>query len=312
MAMEILLVITLIAVAASVLYVAATLKLRIEKNATPLVDNAAETIRREITSSGGELGKQLQAITKELPQDREQLLKHINTTSAGLTQQLQAITGQAGQNRELLKHLEEQISTRQNQYAEDLHGLDHRVAQLHESVDRQSSQVTAMFSYTKRQEKKAESSSEIDPLVLAMLEAESLMESQGWGKPPRLYALTEKNTEIRDGGPPALIPAEQEPIPDDNLIAALAGTRWPEDVVGCVLVTELTDLPPWDREGAFADPLAAGQWASTHPDGRPARLAVGVSRNGEHACGLRIKGEDDIQIRTELAEGLVTVLLGTF
>jgi uncharacterized protein YoxC len=322
MVMELLLLIAIIAVAASALYVAATVKSRIVQNIDLLINNAAESTRREINAPKGGLGQQIQAITEELPQDRELLLKHIQATSGGLTQQIQAITGELRQDSELVRHLDEQIDTRQSQLTRDLQELGHRVAQLQESVDRQSTRVAAIYRHTKRQEMQTESSSEIDSLILAMLEAEFHVESQGWGKPPRLYALTEKTSsidghhelraEMRGAGPEALIPVEQEPLPDGNLIEVLAGTHWPEDVVGCVLVTELTDLPPQDGEGAYADPPGAEQWASTHPDGRPARLAVGVRRNGEHTCGLRIKGEDDVQIRAELAQDLVTALLRTF
>jgi len=92
----------------------------------------------------------------------------------------------------------------------------------------------------------------------------------------------------------------------------LAGIHWPADVAGCVLVTELAALPTGGEEDAPIDPVAAGQWTSAHPDGRAARLAVGIRRSGEHKCGLRIKGEDEMQVRTDLAGDLATALLRTF
>jgi hypothetical protein len=117
---------------------------------------------------------------------------------------------------------------------------------------------------------------------------------------------------MRDAGPGGFILVEQQPPPAGDLIEVLASIHWPEDVVGCVLVTELINLPPGAEEDAPIAPVAAEQWASARPDGRPARLAVGVCGNGEYTCGLRLKGDDDVQVRTDLAGDLVTTLLGTF
>jgi len=168
----------------------------------------------------------------------------------------------------------------------------------------------------------AEGSYEMDPLIFAMLDAESHMARKGWGLPPQLYALATKTSlsaadqelaaEVQDARPDALIPVEQEPLPEGDPIEVLARIHWPHEVVGCVLVTELIVLPPSAEEDAPSDPAAAEQWASSRPDGRQARLAVGVSRNGEYMCGLRIKGENDVQVGAELADDIVTALLGTF
>lgn len=163
---------------------------------------------------------------------------------------------------------------------------------------------------------------EMDSLTFAMLEAEYHMARRGWGLPPQLYALIEKAVliaavqelaaEVRDARPGSLIPVEQEPLPEGDPIEVLASIHWPDEVVGCVLVTELVVLPPGTEEEAPRDPVAAEQWASAHPDSRQARLAVGVSRDGEYACGLRLHGEDDVQVGVELADDIVTALLGTF
>jgi hypothetical protein len=246
MVMEILLLITVIAVAASALFVAVTFNSRTAQNIAPFADRFAGQIEK----ARGELKEQVKEIAGQL--------KRIEETSKGLGQQIEA--------------------------------------------------VTAEVRSAGRREKQAESSPDIDSLVLAMLEAESLAEAQGWGKPPQLYALT---AEPQNGRSAALIPVAREPLPDGSLIEGLASIHWPEDVAGCVLVTELSELPFRGAETAFADPGAAGQWTSTHPDGRPARLAVGVRRNGDHTYGLRIKGEDDVQVHADLAEDLVRALRGT-
>jgi hypothetical protein len=117
---------------------------------------------------------------------------------------------------------------------------------------------------------------------------------------------------MRYGRPDRLILAAHESLPSDGLIEALADIRWPGDVVGCVLITEFADLPARGEDDAPLDPDAGAQWANPHPDGRPARLAAGVRRSGEHLCAFRIKDDSDFQVRNEMAGDIVTALLGTF
>jgi uncharacterized protein YoxC len=319
--MEILLVIALIAVAGSALYVATTLNSRTQKNIAPLVDGAAGKIRNTLEATSGELRQRIEAIADQLQGARE-LVNQIEATNNELRQQVQAITFEVRQGTGLAKHLGERVATQQIQLSRDLLQLDHRAAQFCESLAQQSAQIAEIHNSIRRVQKQAERPSGIDSLVMAMLEAESHAEINGWGKPPQLYALinnvssTDKNRELaaerREARPEVLIPVEREPLPEGNLIEALASIHWPQDVVGCVLVTELADLRLRGEDRTFVDNASAGQWASTHPDGRPARLAIGVRRDGEHTYGLRIKGEDDVQVRADLAEDLVTALRRTF
>ena len=322
--MEILLLIAILAVGASGLYVAATCNTRAKRNFAPL-DDAAEKIEaargqlgQQVQGIGGELqrntelvryleaasrelGQQVQGIAGELRRNTE-LVRHLEAASGELRWQVQAVTEELRQDRERVKHSDEQIEARQNQHGRDLALLDHRVAELRESLTQQSTRISRIYRYVMRQETQAGSSAENNSLLLAMLETESYVDDKGWDGRPHLYALTA--AEMSDSRPAALIPVEHERLPDGDLIEVLAGIHWPADVVGCVLVTELAAAP--------VDALAAGEWTSTHPDGRSARLAVGVCRSGEHTCGLRIKGEDEVQVRPELAPDLVTALLGTF
>jgi gas vesicle protein len=336
--MEILLIIAILAVGASGLYVAATFNTRAKRNFDPLND-AAKDIAAKIEAARGQLGQQVQGIGGELQRNTElvryleaasrelgqqvqgiagelrrntELVRHLEAASGELRWQVQAITEELRQDRERVKHSDEQIEARQNQHGRDLALLDHRVAELRESLAQQNIRISRIYRYVMRQETQAGSSAENNSLLLAMLETESYVDDKGWDGRPHLYALTEKTSEMSDSRPAALIPVEHERLPDGDLIEVLAGIHWPADVVGCVLVTELAALPPRSEEDAPVDALAGGQWTSTHPDGRSARLAVGVRRSGEHTCGLRIKGEDEVQVRPELAPDLVTALLGTF
>lgn len=319
--MDILLLITLITVASSALFVAFTLNRRTEQKFTPIADRAAmnaakdagdkiEAVRTELKQQIKEIAGQLQNSIDGQQHNNKELVKQVEAASQGLREQVQAITFEVRQDAGVVKHLGEQIGTQQNQLSQDLRQLDRRLAQLSESLARQSAPVAEFHCSIGRREKQTtEASPDVDSLTRAMLEAESHAETRGWGKPPQLYALT---AETQDGRSAALTPVEREPLPDGNLIEGLASIHWPEDVAGCVLVTELSALPLRGEETAFVDPVASGQWASMHPDGRPARLAVGVRRNGEHTYGLRIKGEDDVQVRADLAEDLVSALQRTF
>jgi hypothetical protein len=168
----------------------------------------------------------------------------------------------------------------------------------------------------------AEVSDAAHPLVLAMLEAESNRGRDGWEKPPQLYALVGKTAVIAAdpaleaiiGETPegSLIPVKQQPLPPGEPAEVLADVHWPEEVAGCVLVTELVMLPPEAEDEAPADPGAAEERASGHRGTRRARLAVGVTRNGQYTCILRMQGEDSVQLDPRLADDLVAALLATF
>jgi hypothetical protein len=319
--MEILLLVAIVAVAASGLYVAATFNRRTRLNAAPLIDHVDDRME----AAAKDLGEQIKAITDELQGDKDLITQGFRRIQGRLDRTdslISSIPAQLLAEIETIKRLNEQIGTRQDEFGRDLLQLDHRVAQLGESLVQQSARIREIHDYAKSQGRRAWSSPRMDSLALAMLEAESHVDRKGWGKPPHLYALTEKisptaadhelSADMQDARLGGLIPVEQDPLPEGDLIEALAEIHWPEDVVGCVLVTELTTLPPRGKEDGPSNPVAAEQWASTRPDGRPARLAVGVCRKGEYKCGLRIKGEDDVQFRTELDSDLVTALLGTF
>jgi hypothetical protein len=144
----------------------------------------------------------------------------------------------------------------------------------------------------------------------------------GWGQPPRLFSLARKasftdadpqlEAKLEDAGPDALIPRLQPDLPAKDPFEAIARIHWPDEVVGCVLVTEFVALPPEAEKDAPEDPAAVEQWARQNSRGKTARLAVGVTRSGGYICGLRLEGADDVQIGRDLADDLVAALLGTF
>ena len=68
--MEILLLVTIMVVAASCLYVAATFNKRTKQNTGPLIDDAVKDIAERIDRATENLRRQLQLITNELRKDR--------------------------------------------------------------------------------------------------------------------------------------------------------------------------------------------------------------------------------------------------
>src|SRR5215831_997344 len=90
---------------------------------------------------------------------------------------------------------------------------------------------------------------QMNPLEFAVLEAESISACGGWGQPPHLYALARKedvvaacqelDSKIPDEPAGSLIPIEQRPLPKDEPNEVLTNIYWPDQVAGCVLVTEL-------------------------------------------------------------------------
>jgi hypothetical protein len=317
--MEMLILIAVIATGTSALYVAYTFKKYAERDADPLIQRTLQAARTQTGAASEDLRRQIQANTTRLdamarnaPVTTGELEQQVQAVTAALQRELQSITTELRQDREAAAQLANRIDTRQAQLAKDLSEANRRVAQLGESLARQAAQLTAIYS----QGRLTGPSAEMNQLTLAMLEAESHVDSKGWGTLPHLFALTEwmpaglADHELSAGTPDALILVPHK-LPDGDLAAALASIHWPEDVVGCVLVTELTDLPA-RKDGAPVDQVAARHWASARPDGGPARLAVSVGRNGEHVCGFRVKGEHDVQTRADIGSDVVNVLRGTF
>jgi hypothetical protein len=163
---------------------------------------------------------------------------------------------------------------------------------------------------------------ETDELTSAVVETARYAAGKGWDRPPQLYALARRAAlgsldldlpaEVRDAPGDSLIPIEQDPLPEGDPDEVLASIHWPEDVDGCVLVTEIVVLPPDAEKEVPREATAAEQWAAAQPGRRDARLTVGVLRDGHYACCLQLQGEEDLLVRNDLADDVVTALLGTF
>jgi hypothetical protein len=304
--MDIVLLVAVVAVAISGLYVAAALKLRAQDTTEPLlnrvimqvngkIEAAAKSQRQEL-QDGLDQGRQLEARRWGTAEDQFREM-------AGV---ISEVRRQAGKTQQQV----DRIADRVEGIARQLAAVELRKARL-ARVNTSSGEIPVN-----------EVTDATHPLALAVLESESNRARDGWGKPPQLYALATKASlietdpeledQIEAAPKGSLIPVKQEPLPPGEPLEVLAGVHWPDHVTGCVLVTELVVLPPQTEAQAPRDPEELEQWASRRPDGRPARLAVGVSRNGDYACILRLQGDDSVEFDPGLADDLVTALVATF
>jgi hypothetical protein len=149
---------------------------------------------------------------------------------------------------------------------------------------------------------------ELDPLTSAVVAVEQEVSGQGWSQAPRLYALTDRDklarhgfgSEIADAPEGTLIPVEQKALPEGDLDDALSMITWPDDVLGCVLVTEVrVQVQP--AGPPRADPAPA----------QLARLAVGALRDGTWSSCVRVEGDEELILGSDVADDIVTLLLGT-
>lgn len=323
--MGILLLVIVLVVGVVLGYVAASFDFPITRKVGPLLERAVQDISARTDAASDKTDRRIEGIGASLARDLSRAAVGFKEAAAELENRISEVDRSIAAAVADLSEAVQRIGAIQTEsdrslleLGKDLAETGGRVAQLAESLARQGTLLTAIYAYAKGQGKLAETSGEVDQLLLAMLAAESHVDGMGWGTPPRLFALTERmplgpaDLEDSAGTPDALILVPHG-LPDGDLADALAVTHMPEEVVGCVLVAELTDLPARGEDDAPIDPVAAGQWASARPDGRPARLAVGVCRAGEHVCGFRVKGEHDVQVRADIAAAdIVTALLRTF
>lgn len=172
----------------------------------------------------------------------------------------------------------------------------------------------------------------LDPagaLASAVLEIETFVAGQGWDQPSRLFALVETRTLMEsdpdlaqsagldpEAQPGTLTSVEQEhPVDEQPLEELLERIVWPEPVTGCVAVLERLVLPPEVDAEIPDDPVAAGEFARTHPERQEVRLVAGVTRAGDTYCALRMRSHDEdasVVNGTDLVPGLLALLADTF
>jgi hypothetical protein len=161
-------------------------------------------------------------------------------------------------------------------------------------------------------------------LRVSVVEVERHASHAGWDQPARLYALVPTDElaaaepelaaelGISDGTADLFTPVEQELDEHaGSLEGLLEQITWPPSVVGALAVIERLVLPPEAEESVPDDPAAAGAYAGEHPDREDVRIAVGVLRDGQTHCVVRMRSHDsdDALIHgPAIAPGLVRAL----
>jgi hypothetical protein len=297
--MEIVLMVAILAVGASALYVAVTFR----KHVTHNLDLARKA--------------DLDPLARKT--DLDPLMRK---AVGGISEQATAVDDMQKQLRAAVAGQAKQTSTLHDDLNGKLEKLERQVSKVGTSLALQRELIAGIENHVKGQETQGVDPREMDALESAVLQAEAFVARDGWGRPPRLFSLARKSALVaadselaaglEDAGPDALIPVLQDDLPAGEPLDAIALIRWPEEVAGCVLVTEFVALPPEAEKDAPGDPAEAERWASERSDGTTARLAVGVTRAGGYRCCLRREGEDEVQVGDDLADDLVAALLGTF
>lgn len=164
------------------------------------------------------------------------------------------------------------------------------------------------------------------PLARVVREVEAHAHEAGWDRPPQLFALVPTDELLArepalgtrlglDAGGAAgtLTPVEQEELPLDRpLEETLQQIMWPAEVTGCAAVLERVALPPEAEAGVPEEPVEAQQYAAAHPDRHEVRMAVGVSRDGNQHCVLRVRTHEGALVQgPDLVPTLTRLLLDT-
>ncbi|MGW0037550.1 PPA1309 family protein [Gordonia sp. NPDC003376] len=106
----------------------------------------------------------------------------------------------------------------------------------------------------------------------------------------------------------ALSPIAEEPLPATAVAEPhavleefLATASWPDAVAGAAVVVDILMLPPDARPDLptadGSSPIALRSAATTHPDSRPARLAVGALRHGRSLALVELWSDEGIPER---------------
>lgn len=165
------------------------------------------------------------------------------------------------------------------------------------------------------------------------LEVERHVATDGWGAPPRVFALVRTAQALAadaalaahlppevlaeaEADPEHLTSVEQDELPEGSLEEVLAQIGWPPAVAGAALAVERVVVPP--DVDLPEDPAAALAVVDAHPDRHEVRIAVAVLREeGPGTTGTVVRRrEDDDDLRVvvgeDLVPGLAAALRATF
>lgn len=167
----------------------------------------------------------------------------------------------------------------------------------------------------------------------AVREIDSYVARGGWDGPVRLFALINSssalaaNPELVDqlpadvdlasaAQPDALFSVEQEELPPHESIEdLLAHIAWPEAVSGAAISLERITMPPEAEEEIPEDPIEAEKFVANDPRREDIRMVVGVMRNGDSWCTIRLRSHDtdaDVVASADLIPEMIEAVRATF
>ncbi|SDU85662.1 PPA1309 family protein [Gordonia westfalica] len=165
-----------------------------------------------------------------------------------------------------------------------------------------------------------------EDLGSALSEIIDHVDTAGWGQSPSVFALVPTSV-LAEQAPDVLGDAAESvftPIVQEcpDLDAFLASAVWPDAVAGAAVAIEIVVAPPAPGDdgspryvvGESGAAAAGGHDGASEPN--PARLVVGVLRNGKDLAIMRLRRQpgEDVETLTHprLGTELRAALAGTF
>lgn len=167
----------------------------------------------------------------------------------------------------------------------------------------------------------------------AVREIDSYIAREGWDGPVRVFALIKAATALAANPdlagslpsdvdlnsaahPDALFSVEQENLPpSDSIEHLLAQIAWPPAVDGAAIALERVTLPPEAEEDIPADPVEAENFIANDPRREDIRMVVGVMREGEAWCTIRMRSHDtdaEVLSSANLVPEMIEAMRATF
>ena len=159
----------------------------------------------------------------------------------------------------------------------------------------------------------------------AVNEIEAYVAADGWDGPVRVFSLVDAETAMSVNSALAaelpadaagLLSIEQEGLPSSDSIDELLGRlAWPDAVDGAAISLERVTLPPEAEAEIPDDTEEARRFVAADPRREDIRMVVGVLRNGESWCTIRLRSHDsqaEAISGADLVPEMIEALLATF
>ena len=148
----------------------------------------------------------------------------------------------------------------------------------------------------------------------AVKEIEAYVAADGWDGPVRVFSLVDAATAMSvNSALAAELPADATGLLSiDELLGRLA---WPDAVDGAAISLERVTLPPEAEAEIPDDAEEARRFVAADPRREDIRMVVGVLRNGESWCTIRLRSHDsqaEAISGADLVPEMIEALLATF